>query len=137
MILGGVTSWHQKGVEGFKLTSISGGRSSYQQKSVTSAVVPSPFDDGVSQSATAVRVGTVQRSAAMNHRRPEPAIEPAKITNTEEDSYWDFDVGDCFDEFEDDWHDTSNPPHKNSTDDDESYSKKQQYVFQPRRSLMK
>jgi hypothetical protein len=122
-------------VEGFKLTS-SGGRSSYQQRAVTSAVVTSPFDVGVSPSATAHRVGKAQSLAAMNQQLLQPAVEPANNSNTE-DSYWDYDIGDCFDDFEDDWHDTSNHPSKNSADDDQSYSKRQQYVFQPRRSLMK
>jgi hypothetical protein len=121
----------QKGVEVFKLTS-SG--HSFKQKAVTSAVVSSPFDVGVS--ATALRVGKVQNTAAMNQRRQEPAVEPAQNSNTVDNSYWDYDIGDCFEDGEDDWPEAGSLSRKN-TDDDEANSKRKQYVFQPRRSMMK
>lgn len=132
-IAGGVISMQQKGAEGYKLTS--SGRS-FKQKAVTSAVVSSsPFDVGVS--ATAFRVGKMQSTAAMVQRRSEPAVELAQNSNTDDDNpYWDYDIGDCFEDGEDDWPDISSLPHKQA-DDDESYSKRQHYVFQPRRSLMK
>jgi hypothetical protein len=116
----------QKGVEVFKLTSSGRG---FKQKAVTSAVVTSPFDVGVSE--TAYRVGKVPNTAVTNQRRQ----EPAQNSNTD-DLYWDYDFGDFFEDDEDDWPEASSLPHRN-TDDDESNSKRQQYVFQPRRSLMK
>jgi hypothetical protein len=126
-IPGGVIPRQQKGVEVFKLTSSGRG---FKQKAVTSAVVTSPFDVGVSE--TAYTMGKVQSTAATNQLRQ----KPAQNSNTDDSSYWDYDFGDFYEDDEDDWPEASSLPRRN-TDDDDSNPKRQQYVFQPRRSLMK
>lgn len=102
---------------------------------MTSAVVTSSLGVG-GASATALRVGKPS-AAVTNQRRPEPPAELALSSN--DNLTWDYDIGNCFDDDEYDWPDTSSLQHKNNDDRGaETYSvNRQQYVFQPRRSLMK